>query len=79
MSHRIVIDLPDDITIGDMLTVKGALIDASTSFVDWADLSLGERDGQTSRVPNPISAPGRILLALAHQLGDKDRETIGET
>lgn len=74
--HSINIDLPANITIGDMLTVKGALIDASTIFIDWAEMYENRHDG--NHYPSHISSPGKILLAIAHQLGDQSREQIGD-
>lgn len=59
-NNTIQIQLPDDITLGDIASAKGAIIEASGNYVDWAKLYNKEGDA--------ISAPGRILLAIAHQL-----------
>ena len=62
---RYIIDLPDNITLGDITAAKGAIIEASTGYIDWDRLS----DEPRGESDHAISAPGRILLAVAHQLG----------
>lgn len=57
---KVTITLPDNVTCGDLLTAAGAVMDASTSFVDWEELHHHN--------PDAISAPGRVLLDLSHQL-----------
>jgi hypothetical protein len=59
----ITIKLPEDVTLGDITSARGAIIEASTSYVDWE--KLYDRDDERES----ISAPGRVLLAVAHQLG----------
>lgn len=56
----ITIDIPDDATSDDLKAASGAIIEASTSWVDWEILN---EDGD-----NAIGAPGRILLAVARGL-----------
>lgn len=59
----ITITLPDHTTEKDLLAAAGAIIQASTVFVDWERL-------HTTWYPEPdaISAPGLMLLSLARQL-----------
>lgn len=56
----ITITIPPGATNSDLITVRGALFDASTTFVDFEKLHAGQ--------PDAISAPGRVLLALADSL-----------
>ena len=51
------IEIPDDVTVGDLITARGAIFDASTIFVDWEKLYEGGIDAV-----NPV---GRLLLGLA--------------
>lgn len=62
MIVKIEIDLPDGVTIGDIREAQGAIMNASTDFVDWSEIY----ESESSR--NAISAPGRILLDIARQL-----------
>ena len=60
----ITIEQPPGLTLGDITSARGAIIEASTSYVDWEQLYGGDPEG-----PTAISAPGKLLLAVAHQLG----------
>lgn len=53
------LDVPNT-TIGDYITVRGAMLDAAAAFVDWERLHAGDQDA--------IDAPGRILLQIADRL-----------
>lgn len=68
---KIVIELPEDATLGDITAARGAIVEASTGYVDWAEL-YGREHPRLSA----IGAPGRILLAVVHQL---DNELRAET
>lgn len=59
---KLEIDMPPFTTLGDLTSVKGALFEASTTYVDWEALYHGEE--------RAVSAPGTILLALAKALDD---------
>lgn len=45
-----------NLTVGDLTTVSGALLNAAAEFVDWEVLYRGGE--------NPISTPGKVLLFL---------------
>lgn len=60
MRLAINIDVPEGTTMGDLLEASGAVLNASTTFVDWEKLA--------SRDIDAISLPGHILLAVAKQL-----------
>jgi hypothetical protein len=60
----ITVKLPNDITHGDLLEAAGSVMEASAQFVDWEDLYNDVNDS--------ISKPGRILLAIMHQLVSGD-------
>ena len=64
---KIVIEVEDEsgVTLGDWLSASGAVIEASTNFVDWDSLHNG---GDV-----PVSWSGRILLQVAHQLATVGR------
>lgn len=57
---KLEIDIPDGVTIGDLTTVAGAMLKASTEFVDWDAMAEGETQS--------IGMPGRVLLAMATRL-----------
>ncbi len=67
----ITITLPENITLGDITAAKGAIIEASTGYVDWELLYE-----QTAHNERAISAPGRLLLAIVHQLDGLGRGTM---
>lgn len=60
--HGITLTLPDNIVNGDLLAASGAVVQASTMFVDW--------DGLHNKEPDAIGPAGRVLLDLARQLSD---------
>ena len=68
MSTQITLTLPDNISLGDLITVRGAIFDASTTFVDWEALHRGE--------PNAIDLPGELLLRIAAELQKQERTTV---
>lgn len=59
------ITLPKGTTIGDLIKVRGALFDASTTWVDWEKLY--------TKKPDAIGVPGVILLALGNAVGKAER------
>lgn len=59
---KLAITLPDEATHGDLLKAAGAIVAASTDFVDWEELRMYEQ------APQGIDPAGRILLDLASQL-----------
>jgi hypothetical protein len=61
---KLVVDLPEGVTLGDITAAKGAVVEASTGYVDWEELYEGD-------ARKAISGPGKVLLAIVHQLGDK--------
>jgi hypothetical protein len=63
----ITITLPEGCTMGDIASARGAIIEASTNYVDWEQLYGGDPSDDAA-----ISAPGKLLLAVAHQLGKMD-------
>jgi len=58
---KIVIDIPDQVTLGDLQAAQGAIFNASTMYVDWEELASGS--------PDAVAKPGVILLAIAAALG----------
>jgi hypothetical protein len=65
----ITIELPDGLTMGDITSARGAIIEASTNYVDWEKLYNNNDPERHHVTSDPISAPGMLLLAVAHQLG----------
>lgn len=61
MHIQINLDLPDNVTMGDVESVQGALMNASTMYVDWEKLYHKSADA--------IGIPGLILLDIAKQIG----------
>lgn len=59
---KVVFDIPDNITLGDLTSAAGAIVDASTSYVDWELLASSET------ASGAVSPAGRVLLAIASQL-----------
>jgi len=57
---QLIIDLPEDTKLGDLTTVEGHLVEASTEHVDWEALHNGQADA--------IGNPARILLRIAEQI-----------
>lgn len=57
---KLTIDIPDDVTIGDLQAAQGAIFNASTTYVDWDALHNDESGA--------IGKPGIILLSLAREL-----------
>lgn len=55
-----VFDKLPGITVGDYLQAKGAMLDATTDFIDWEKLHHGD--------PQAISPPGHIILYLINSL-----------
>jgi hypothetical protein len=66
--NTVTIELPPGLTLGDITSARGAIIEASTNYVDWEKLYMG--DDATKAVA--IGAPGKLLIAVAHQLGKVD-------
>ena len=66
----ITIELPPGLTLGDITSARGAIIEASTCYVDWE--MLYSHDGTHDDTDLAVSSPGRLLLAVAHQLGKVD-------
>ena len=63
------IELPEDTKIGDLTTVEGHLVEASTEHVDWEALHYGR--------PGAIGVPAVILLRIADQI--KRHKTADES
>jgi hypothetical protein len=59
-SIKFTINLPDHCTEGDLQSVKGALYNAATFYIDWEKLY--------NRTSDTISIPGIILLTIANEL-----------
>lgn len=57
---KVEIEIPDNVTVGDLITVRGAIFDAAATFVDWEVLF--------SRGVGAISPAGLLLLRLAAEL-----------
>ena len=57
---QLIIELPEGTRLGDLTTVEGHLVEASTEHVDWEALHNGQ--------PDAIGNPARILLRIAEQI-----------
>jgi hypothetical protein len=64
---HITIELPEDTKLGDLTTVAGHLVEASTEHVDWEALHFGQ--------PGAVGTPAVILLRIADQI--KRHKTAG--
>lgn len=59
-TFKIEIEIPTGTTVGDLITVRGAISDAAATFVDWELLHQSD--------PRAIQAPGRVLLGIANEI-----------
>lgn len=64
----ITLTLPEHVTKGDLLEASGAIIEASTTFVDWDRLASPENPSAPASETSAVSTPGLVLLSLARQL-----------
>lgn len=56
----LIVEIPEGTTVGDLITVRGSLMDAATNYIDWERLHGHEA--------NTIAAPGVVLMNIADGL-----------